>query len=102
MPRIVLLAAKERGYNSLMKVNSRTFLETPANQTPHIKLEWLLGDTEDLIALTGGPDGPLNQALVADQSALATTRCDQLAELFGDRLYIELQRHGVDKERRAE
>ena len=34
--------------------------------------------------------------------ALAATRCDRLASLFGDRLYIELQRHGIEKERRAE
>jgi DNA polymerase III subunit alpha len=102
MPRMVLLAAKERGYRSLMKLNSRAFLETPVNQAPHIKLEWLLDDAEDLIALSGGPEGPLAQALIADQATLAMQRCDRLASLFGDRLYIELQRHGVEKERRAE
>ncbi|MBR0756801.1 DNA polymerase III subunit alpha [Bradyrhizobium jicamae] len=100
--RMVLLAAKERGYRSLMRLNSRAFLETPVNQTPHIKIDWLKDDAEDLIALTGGPDGPIALALQADQAALAATRCDRLAELFGDRLYIELQRHGVDKERRTE
>src|ERR1700716_3440822 len=100
--RIVLLAARERGYRSLMRLNSRAFLETPIHQSPHIKFEWLEGDAEDLIALTGGPDGPISLALHADHADLAATRCDRLASLFGDRLYIELQRHGVDKERRAE
>src|SRR6201995_369639 len=57
--RIVLLAARERGYRSLMHLNSRAFLETPVHQTPHIKLDWLQGDSEDLIALTGGPGGPI-------------------------------------------
>src|SRR6202012_200831 len=32
----------------------------------------------------------------------ATSRCERLASLFGDRLYVELQRHGIDKERRIE
>src|SRR3954463_335965 len=100
--RIVLLAARERGYCSLMRLNSRAFLETPVHQSPHIKLEWLEGDAEDLIALTGGPDGPISLALHGDHAALAAGRCDRLANLFGDRLYVELQRHGVDKERRAE
>src|SRR6478736_4364240 len=100
--RIVLLAARERGYRSLMRLNSRAFLETPIHQSPHIKLEWLEGDAEDLIALTGGPDGPISLALHGDHTALAAARCDRLASLFGDRLYIELQRHGVDKERRVE
>src|SRR6266481_5906676 len=100
--RIVLLAARERGYRSLMRLNSRAFLETPVHQSPHIKLEWLEGDAEDLIALTGGPDGPISLALHADHAALAAARCDRLASLFGDRLYVELQRHGIHKERRAE
>src|SRR6186713_911434 len=100
--RIVLLAARERGYRSLMRLNSRAFLETPVHQAPHIKLEWLEGDSEDLIALTGGPDGPISLALHADHAALAGDRCDRLASLFGDRLYVELQRHGIDKERRVE
>jgi DNA polymerase-3 subunit alpha len=100
--RIVLLAARERGYRSLMKLNSRAFQETPVNQTPHIKFEWLEGEAEDVIALTGGPEGPIALALNADHAALATSRCDRLASLFGDRLYVELQRHGIDKERRVE
>ncbi|MBB5046348.1 DNA polymerase-3 subunit alpha [Rhodopseudomonas rhenobacensis] len=100
--RIVLLAARERGYRSLIKLNSRAFLETPVNQIPHIKLDWLDGEAEDLIALTGGPDGPISLAFNADHASLAEDRCARLAKLFGDRLYVELQRHGVDAERRAE
>src|ERR1700719_3587705 len=100
--RIVLLASRERGYRSLMRLNSRAFLETPVHQSPHIKFEWLQGDAEDLIALTGGPDVPISQAIAADHAALAAARCDRLASLFGDRLYIELQRHGLEKERRVE
>src|SRR3982074_1448368 len=100
--RIVLLATRERGYRSLMRLNSRAFLETPIHQAPHIKFEWLQGDAEDLIALTGGPEGPISLAINADHAGLAATRCDRLASLFGDRLYIELQRHGIEKERRTE
>src|SRR5437879_9717667 len=100
--RIVLLAARERGYRSLMRLNSRAFLETPTHQAPHIKFEWLQGDAEDLIALTGGPEGPISLAINADHAALAATRCDRLASLFGDRLYIELQRHGIEREPRTE
>jgi DNA polymerase-3 subunit alpha len=100
--RIVLLAARERGYRSLMRLNSRAFLETPVHQTPHIKFDWLEGEAEDVIALTGGPDGPVSLALAAGNADLAATRCERLAGLFGDRLYVELQRHGIDRERRIE
>jgi DNA polymerase III subunit alpha len=100
--RIVLLAAREAGYRNLMRLNSRAFLETPIHQAPHIKFDWLEGNAEGLIALTGGPEGPIALAINADQAALAALRCDRLATLFGDRLYVELQRHGIEKERRAE
>jgi DNA polymerase-3 subunit alpha len=101
-PRIVLLAARESGYRSLMRLNSRAFLETAPNEPPHLRLAWLEGETEGLIALTGGPGGPLDAAIVAGQSHLAELRCEALARLFGDRMYIELQRHGSSAERSAE
>jgi len=100
--RIILLAAGEAGYRSLMRLNSRAFLETPTHQASHVKFDWLAGETTDLIALTGGPEGPISLCLTEDQQALAKLRCERLAELFGDRLYIELQRHGLEIERRAE
>jgi DNA polymerase-3 subunit alpha len=100
-PRIVLLAARERGYRSLMRLNSRAFLETPSSGAAH-QVRLAGRRAEDLIALTGGPDGPISLALNADQAALAAARCDRLASLFGDRLYVELQRHGIEKERRVE
>src|SRR5919198_4927849 len=97
--RIVLLAAREIGYRSLMRLNSRAFLETPPNEQPHLKLAWLEGETEGLIALTGGPSGPLDVGIAAGQAGLAAGRCDALMRLFGDRLYIGLQRHGTSSER---
>jgi DNA polymerase-3 subunit alpha len=101
-PRIVLLAAREEGYRSLMRLNSRAFLDTPSNEVPHLKLAWLEGETAGIIALTGGPGGPLDRAISAGQSHLATSRFDTLLRLFGDRLYMELQRHGTPAERAAE
>src|SRR5262245_27780895 len=101
-PRVVLLAARENGYRSLMRLNSRAFLETAPNEPPHLRLSWLEGETDGLIALTGGPGGPLDAAIVAGQGHLADLRCEALARLFGDRLYIELQRHGRSAERSAE
>jgi DNA polymerase III subunit alpha len=100
--RIVLLAARAEGYRSLMRLNSRAFLDTPANEPPRLKLEWLEGEIADIIALTGGPGGPLDVAIGAGQSHLAAGRLEALLKLFGNRLYIELQRHGTPAERRSE
>ena len=46
-----------------------------------------------MICLTGGPDGPLGRLLQAGQRPKAEALLDRLQGAFGDRLYIELQRH---------
>jgi DNA polymerase-3 subunit alpha len=101
-PRIVLLAAAEEGYRSLMRLISRAYLGTSVQERAHLKLSEFAGETKGLIALTGGPKGPLDVALASVQNPLAQARCAAMQELFGDRLYIELQRHGMPAERAAE
>jgi DNA polymerase-3 subunit alpha len=101
-PRIVLLAAHEDGYRSLLRLCSRAYLDTQQSERPHLKLAWLKDETSGLIALTGGPGGPLDVAIAGGQNALAAARCEELQALFGDRLYVELQRHGTAAERTVE
>jgi DNA polymerase III subunit alpha len=100
--RIVLLATSDTGYRGLMRLSSRAFMDSPPNEPPRLKLEWLAGETGGIIALTGGPGGPLDSAIAAGQSHLAATRLDSLINLFGDRLYMEFQRHGTANERMTE
>src|SRR3954453_23112757 len=100
--RIVLLAAREAGYRSLMRLSSRAFLGSPAQEPPRLKVTWLDDEVDGIICLTGGPGGPLDGVIAAGQSHLAASRLDTLHGLFGDRLYVELQRHGTAAERRSE
>jgi DNA polymerase III subunit alpha len=102
LPRVVLLAAHEEGYRNLMRLTSRAFLDTPSDQAPHVKLDVLEAAASGLIALTGGPGGPLDLAFGAGQAELAAARCTRLFGTFGDRLYIELQRHGRPEEKQIE
>ncbi len=62
----------------------------------------LAAHADGLIALTGGPDGPIDRALRDSQSALAEARLDRLKAMFGDRLYVEMQRHGLKSEHDVE
>jgi DNA polymerase-3 subunit alpha len=55
-----------------------------------------------MIALTGGHDGPLYPLLAAGDNALAETRLADLKAAFGDRLYVAVERHGMEVERLAE
>ncbi len=102
LPRIVLLAADERGYRELMALVSSSHLEVPDNSEPHVTLEWLAAHSEGLLALTGGPDGPIDKAITSDHSDLAKPRLESLRRIYGERLYVELQRHSLEAERIAE
>ena len=101
-PRLALLAAREEGYRNLLRLVSRAFLETPSGEPVHVKLPWLDGLSDGLIALTGGPGGPLDQAILAGQMPLVGARLSLLRRLFDGRLYIELQRHNAPSERATE
>ena len=101
-PRLVLLAQNEAGWRNLMALVSRSFLETASEDEPRILMDWLAEANAGLIALTGGPSGPIDQVLAGGHADMAAERLDRLATLFGDRLYVEVQRHGADPERLAE
>ena len=95
---VVLIAQNEIGYRNLMKLASASYLET-AGELPHLSLPRLAGHTEGVILLTGGPTGPLDRACFAGRPQVARTRLDALTPLFDGRLYVELQRHGLESER---
>ena len=100
-PRLVFLARSEEGYGNLLALTSTGFIETdPAD--PFVSFDYLAAHSQGLICLTGGPSGPLNQLILEGRADLAEKRLQRLKAVFGDRLYIELQRHGVPAERQAE
>jgi DNA polymerase-3 subunit alpha len=101
LPRIVLLAATEAGYRNLMTLTSRSFMECPDSEEPRVQLAWLMEHADGLIALTGGPSGPIDR-VAAEKPELSRARLEKLKAIYGDRLYIELQRHSLTQERRAE
>ena len=102
IPSLALFAKDETGYGHLMKLSSHAYLDTADNAEPHVPWDFLADHCQGLICLTGGPGGPVNQALVAGQMPLARQRLARLKDVFGDRLYVELQRHGTEDERTAE
>lgn len=98
-PAIVLLAANPAGYERLVDLVSRAYLQGDSAHGVHITTAWLeeIG-TDGLIALTGASGGPVDLAVKDGHQAQATTRLLTLKRLFGDRLYIELQRQqGYDR-----
>ncbi len=92
---VVLLAQSEAGYLNLLKLNSCNFLEC-GEALPHVTLDQVAAHAEGVICLTGGALGPLGQLIRDGQGDKATALAGRLQAMFGDRLYVELQRHPVD------
>jgi DNA polymerase III subunit alpha len=103
-PAIVLLAATADGYARLVDLVSRAYLDGVGSERPHIRMSWLEADhgTAGLIALTGASGGPVERAFQEGDAGRAERRLLALKSLFGDRLYVELQRQrGYDRAREA-
>jgi len=94
LDELVLLVRNKAGYKNLLKLVSRSFLETPSGERPHISFDDLEKFSEGLIALTGGPSGAVGTLLAAGQQDAAVGILKRLMALFPDSLYVELMRHG--------
>ncbi|WP_416916527.1 MAG: DNA polymerase III subunit alpha [Roseicyclus sp.] len=89
---LVLLVQNRQGYENLMKLNSALYLRGDGS-LPHVTLDELAAHGAGLICLTGGPDGALGRLLQTGNTAKAEALLTRLQAIYGDRLYLELQRH---------
>jgi DNA polymerase-3 subunit alpha len=99
---LTLLVQSEAGYLNLMRLVSRAHLEFKAGSIAALPLLDLDGYTDGLLALAGSTGSTLGRLLGAGQTPAAAHQVERLEKLFDGRLYVELQRHGEDSERRIE
>lgn len=92
---ILLLAKNEQGYTNLVTLVSESFKKRKNNSNiPYVDFDELLNLSSGLIALTGGYDSILAQLLLKQDKETIK----RLLSAFNGHLYVELQRHGLNKE----
>jgi DNA polymerase-3 subunit alpha len=101
-PTIVLLAQSEAGYLNLSALSSMAFLEADGVEEPSVPWSEVVARSEGLILLSGGSDGPVDPLFAAGRASEGQAALAAMAEAFGDRFYIELQRHGLASQAAAE
>ena len=101
-PTIVLLAQNEAGWLNLCALSSSAYLDSGEMAEPGVNWRQIVERSEGLLLLSGGPDGPVDPLFVQGKKAEAVEALEAMQAAFGDRFYVELQRHGLDDERRAE
>ncbi|NVJ71009.1 MAG: DNA polymerase III subunit alpha, partial [Alphaproteobacteria bacterium] len=100
--QLVLLAQSDAGYRNLMKIVSKAHLESDVQIGVQYPFSDFEGLTDDVICLTGGVSGPVGALLLEGKADEAEKCLLDLHKLFGDRLYVEIQRHGMPAEEQTE
>ena len=100
--RLVLLARDNEGYANLLDLMSEACLTTGSGDLPSLLLDDLAGRCDGLICLTGGASGPLGQLVRSGAMEQAHLHLERLRDLFGECLYVEIQRHGFEAEDASE
>lgn len=101
-PTIMLLAQNERGYLNLSELSSIAYLDSAELPEPIVPWAKVVEYSEGLILLSGGTDGPVDALFAAGKTAEASAALAEMRRVFGDRFYVELQRHGLPKQAAAE
>lgn len=101
--KIVLLVMNAEGYANIMHLMKASYLDNPqSNEKPQIKISDLEKYNAGLIALTGGVEGQIGRLILERRLEEAENCIIKLQQLFGDRLYMEISRIGLDTERQTE
>jgi DNA polymerase-3 subunit alpha len=99
---LILLVQSEHGYKNLCHLISDSYIHSDGVSKPRISWEDLRKFSNGLICLSGAVKGPIGQALLSRQNDLALQKTKDLKSIFGDRFYIELQRHDTAEENQIE
>ena len=99
---LVLLAQNDAGYKNLLKLLKIAYLDSEDEDEPHVPISALEACGDGVIALTGGPSGPVGHLLAEGQTEAAEAALLRLKAAFPGRLYVEIMRHGMPIEAQIE
>jgi DNA polymerase-3 subunit alpha len=91
---LLLLAMNAEGYQNLMYLVSKAYLEG-FYYRPRIDMDLLRQRSEGLIATSGCLSAPVPRHIMHNELNRAWEIAEDFHQLFGDRYYLELQRHGI-------
>ncbi|MGO9109881.1 MAG: DNA polymerase III subunit alpha [Thermoguttaceae bacterium] len=100
---ITILAKNRTGFQNLLKLSSRAFLEGFYFR-PRIDKELLAAHSEGLVCLSGCVSSELNRGLLMGGTAGMEKAREAAAwyhKVFGERYFIEIQYNGVEQQRIA-
>lgn len=96
---LVLLAKSARGYANLVKLVSAGYMEG-FYYHPRIDKDLLREHSEGLVCLSGCVSGEVPHLIEREGVPAAMAAVEEYLDIFGEDYYLEIQRHGIDREPR--
>jgi DNA polymerase-3 subunit alpha len=93
-----LFALNEEGYKRIIKLSSISFLENDELSEPHIDFKELLEDNSGVAVFSGTIFGLFGELFNKGKFSDILELYKKLKSNFGDRFYLEIQRHGDQNE----
>jgi DNA polymerase-3 subunit alpha len=98
---VTLLAQDEDGYRNLIRLVSLGFTEG-FYYKPRIDIDLLAAHSKGIICLSGCLSGLVQAPLQRGDYAAAKAAAQAYKDIFGDRFYLELMRHGIADQAKVE
>ncbi|HBP26863.1 MAG TPA: DNA polymerase III subunit alpha [Alphaproteobacteria bacterium] len=103
LSQIVLLAQNHGGYLNLCELSRIMYMRGDNHHLgPYITFDELASHSDGVICLSGAHHGPIGMAILNNQNSQARAYAEQFQQIFGDRFYMEIQRHGLADEIKTE
>ena len=96
--RVLLLCLDTVGYKNLTRLISRSYTEGQRRGKPIMQFSWFSEWNEGLIVLSGGREGDVGKALIANHPEQAANCIARWKQYFNNRYYLEVQRTGREFE----
>jgi len=91
--KLPLYASSSNGYKNLIKLSSKSYLDSDEKTDPHCKIDDLKNINEGLIILSGNHHGLFGKLFKLNKLKLVEEAVKELKNIFKDRFYLEIQRH---------
>lgn len=96
--RLTLLAQNDAGYKNLIQLVSKSYTDGQIAGKAIINRAWLEEANKGIIVLSGGKNGDIGAALLANNQELAEQLLERWQRFFPQCFYLELQRTGKNAE----
>ncbi len=93
-----LIAINKSGYKRILEMSSQSYLRNKSTSEPNLNISELLNNSEGIIVFSGSINGLFGKLFNKGKLEDINKLYKNLSSKFGDKFYLEIQRHGDNNE----